>query len=264
MWSRRRHRFRQRHRHPDFVSAGNADLPDDELVIGLSINGEARAYPAGILYIRELVNDEVGGVPVVVSWCPLCYTARVHDRRIGGMTTVFGNQGALYKGAMTWFDHDTGTIWSQPLSKAIAGPRVGVSLDLIPAQLTTWRRWQRAFPHSRVLSVNQPTLPFKGQRSSTKHVVGVVIGDVAVAWPHTRFSGGEIVTELAGDFAIAVFRDPLTGAMRAADLRFSDGTLVSRESAPELIAKPEGLRELPVIVASRWGWVRFYGQNTLR
>ena len=52
---------------PDFVSAGNADLPDDELVIGLSINGEARAYPAGILYIRELVNDEVGGVPVVVS-----------------------------------------------------------------------------------------------------------------------------------------------------------------------------------------------------
>ena len=249
---------------PDFVSAANADLSDDELVIGLSINGEARAYPAGILYIRELVNDEVGGVPVVVSWCPLCYTAMVHDRRIGGTTTVFGNQGALYKGAMTWFDHDTGTIWSQPLGKAIAGPRVGVSLDLIPAQLTTWRRWRRAFPHSRVLSVNQPTLPFKGQRSGTKHVVGVVIGDVAVAWPHTRFSGGEIVTELAGDFAIAVFRDPLTGAMRAVDLRFSDGTLMSRESAPELIAKPEGLRELPVIVASRWGWVRFYGQNTLR
>ncbi len=249
---------------PDFVSAANADLPDDELVIGLSINGEARAYPAGILYTRELVNDEVGGAPVVVSWCPLCYTAMVHDRRIGGTTTVFGNQCALYKGAMTWFDHDTGTIWSQPLGKASAGPRVGVSLDLIPAQLTTWRRWQRAFPHSRVLSVKEPTLPFKGHRPGINHVVGVVVGNVAVAWPHNRLSGGEIVTESAGDFPIAVFRDPQTGAMRAADLRLSDGTPTSSESAPELMAKPDGLRELPVIVAFRWGWVRFCGQNTLR
>ena len=123
---------------PQFVPAADAHLPDDEpddeLVVGSSINGDARAYPAGILYTREMVNDVVGGVPVLVTWCPRCYTALVHDRRVDGATAVFGNQGALYKGAMTWFDHETGSIWSQPLGKAVVGPRSGVSLNLMPSQ----------------------------------------------------------------------------------------------------------------------------------
>ena len=71
---------------PQFVTAVNADLPNDELVIGLSINGDARAYPAGILYTREMVNDVVGAVPVLVTWCPRCYTALVHDRRVDDTT----------------------------------------------------------------------------------------------------------------------------------------------------------------------------------
>ena len=83
---------------PVFVPASKANLPDDELVIGLAIGDDARAYPAGILFFREMVNDRVNGIPVLVSWCPRCYTALVHDRRIDGEPLVFGNQGALYQG----------------------------------------------------------------------------------------------------------------------------------------------------------------------
>ena len=199
---------------PDFVSAANADLPDDELVIGLSINGEARAYPAGILYIRELVNDEVGGVPVVVSWCPLCYTAMVHDRRIGDTTTVFGNQGALYKGAMTWFDHDTGTIWSQPLGKAIAGPRVGVSLDLIPAQLTTWSQWRNDQPHTLALTSHAPAEAYKGQMPGRDHLVGITVAGDGAAWPYDAVADGQVVAGIVGDTNVAIWRDAVTNGVR--------------------------------------------------
>lgn len=169
---------------PQFVTAVNADLPNDELVIGFSINGDARAYPAGILYTREMVNDVVGGVPVLVTWCPRCYTALVHDRRVDGTTAVFGNQGALYKGAMTWFDHETGSIWSQPLGKALVGPRFGAALSLMPSQLTTWREWVKAHPETAVLTVAHPSPPFRGRRPGQEHVAGVIIGDTAAAWPY--------------------------------------------------------------------------------
>ena len=68
---------------PMFIDVAVTNLQDDELVIGLVVNGDARAYPLAILYNREMVNDVVGGVPVLVTWCPLCYTAMVHDRRVG-------------------------------------------------------------------------------------------------------------------------------------------------------------------------------------
>ena len=131
---------------PEFVAPEAAGWPEGEPVIGLALNGDARAYPAGILYRRELVNDVVGGVPVLVSWCPLCYTALAHERRLDAATPVFGNQGALYRGAMTWYDHATGSVWSQPLGAAIAGPQAGRRLALLPAQLTTWGQWRAAHP----------------------------------------------------------------------------------------------------------------------
>ena len=145
--------------HPKFVPHDESDLPHDELVIGLSIDGDARAYPAGLLYHREMVNDTVGGVPVLVTSCPLCYTALVHERRVDGNRVRFGNQGALHKGAMTWFDHATDSVWSQPFGEAIAGPLVGRTLELMPSQLTTWSQWLDANPESRVLVSDIPSIP---------------------------------------------------------------------------------------------------------
>ncbi len=259
---------------PMFIDVAVANLQEDEPVIGLAINGDARAYPLGILYNREMVNDVVGGVPVLVTWCPLCYTAMVHDRRIGDSAVVFGNQGALYKGAMTWYDHDTGSVWSQPLGAAIAGPRAGRALDLIPAQLTTWGHWNAAHPGAKLLSVAQPVQPFTGQLPGDRHVVGLVIGDDAAAWPYNDVAQAEVLSDVVGGIPVAIWSDSHTGAIRAADLRRADGTVAPPEEvladgvlAAETsvaIGTGGGLRELPATIVFRSAWTKFYPQSTLR
>ena len=228
---------------PEFAAASEASLPDDELVIGLSINGDARAYPAGILYTREMVNDVVGGAPVLVSWCPRCYTALVHRRPVDetGTTLVFGNQGALYQGAMTWYDHDSGSIWSQPLGMAIAGPAAGRTLSLLPSQLTTWQDWRAAHPDTLALVVDEPAPPFRGRRPGPEHVVGVVVGDAAAAWPYERVASGEPIHASVGEAAITLWLDDATGGIRA--------TATTANGIQ---------RELPTMIAYRQPWLKLY------
>ena len=228
---------------PRFVTAGDANLTGDELVIGLSINGDARAYPTGILFTRELVNDVVGNVPVLISWCPRCYAALVHDRRTDGAVATFGNQGALYRGAMTWFDHETGSIWSQPLGKALAGDRAGETLSLLPSYLTTWAEWRNDQPDTRVLAVSDPASAYTGRRPGEGHVVGVVVGDSAAAWPYPTIAGGATIQATVGGTPVIVWRDDQSGAVRAA---------TSSEPARE----PDV--EIPVMIAYRSAWLRFY------
>ena len=227
---------------PVFVPASAVNLPDDELVVGLAIDNDARAYPTGILFSREIVNDVVGGFPVLVTWCPRCYTALVHERRIHGSVLVFGNHGALYKGAMTWFDHDTGSVWSQPLGTAMAGPRVGAALSLIPSQITTWSDWRASQPETTVLVVDEPSQPFSGRRPGPDHVVGVVLRDVAAAVPYNDISpGGPVMIEVA-DTPVEIWRDPGSEAARAAVLDNSG----------------RRQREIPVLIAYRSAWLKFY------
>ena len=243
---------------PTFVPAGDAGIPDNELIIGLEIGGDARAYPAGILYHREMINDVVGGVPVLVSWCPLCYAAMVHDRRLNGSAARFGNQGALYKGAMTWYDHDTGSVWSQPLGQAIAGPRADARLETIPAQLTTWSNWIRTMPHSLVLTDNRGHQDFKGRLPGPDHVAGVTVDGSAVAWSYPDLLDGRIVSDAVSDVRVALWQDRGTGGMRAASLTLPNGKTAPAESAPRLVGLSNGLRELPVIIAYRSSWLRIY------
>ena len=252
---------------PQFVAAADADLADDALIIGLAVNGAARAYPLGILYRRELVNDVVGGVPVLVSWCPRCYTALAHDRRfdrrtrhndgapvsasaaVSAATAVFGNQGALYLGAMTWYDHDTGSVWSQPLGAAIAGPLAGAALRLLPAQLAEWGRWRAAYPDTLLLTPaddGAAAQPYRGRRLGDGQVVGVVIGGVARAWPYQLVVERGPVAGMVGDTPVVVWRDGATGAVRAA-AGGSDGGDGVADGA-----------ELPVIIADGTAWRRFY------
>ncbi len=224
---------------PEFLSADESDLPADELVIGLDINGEARAYPAGILYNREMVNDTIGGVPVLITWCPRCYTALVHDRSSHGAAHLFGNQGALYKGAMTWYDHATGSVWSQPTGEAIAGPMAGATLTLLPSQLTTWGEWLSANPASRVLASDIPSTPYSGRRPGEDHVAGVLVGEQAVAWPYRSILDAGSITTAIGGVNVTISVDEPTGAIRA-------------------VAGNGESRELPVIIAYRWAWEEFY------
>ncbi len=135
----------------------------DERVIGLVINGEARAYPINILSSQEIVNDEVGGEVVAVTWCPLCYTALVFSRNLPGQERIlsFGVSGKLLYNTLVMYDHQTESLWSQLYGAAVQGPLTGNSLALYPCLLTDWATWQAQYPASLVLSKRLTRLQFQ-------------------------------------------------------------------------------------------------------
>ncbi|WP_337862674.1 DUF3179 domain-containing protein [Nitrososphaera sp.] len=141
---------------PKFTSASGAGLEDGDLVIGLAIEGDAKAYPLKILVWHEIVNDVVGGEPVAVTYCPLCFTSQVFKRTLSGdessAAAEFGTSGKLYNSNLVMYDRSTESLWSQALGQAIAGERAGERLERVPFDLAQWGDWKRLYPQSRVLS----------------------------------------------------------------------------------------------------------------
>jgi Protein of unknown function (DUF3179) len=137
---------------PKFVSAEDAGLQDSDLVLGLNINGDIRAYPLNILVWHEIVNDEVGGTPVAVTYCPLCFTNQVFHRTIDNQTVEFGTSGKLYNSNLVMYDRTSESLWSQALSQAIVGEHAGKKLERIPFDVAFWREWKALYPESKVLS----------------------------------------------------------------------------------------------------------------
>ncbi|MDH5616098.1 MAG: DUF3179 domain-containing protein [Acidimicrobiia bacterium] len=107
----------------------------------------------------------------------MCGTAMVHRRELDGTTLVFGNQGALWGNVMTWWDHDTGSVWSQPLGEAILGPRAGARLELLSSTLTTWEAWRTSHPDSLALDVHGWATGFNLEQTA----VVVDLGDASAA-----------------------------------------------------------------------------------
>ena len=138
---------------PKLVSPEKAGyLQPASRVIGISLHGQARAYPVAILNWHEIVNDEIGGQRVAVTYCPLCGTAVAFDASIDGKPTDFGVSGLLYNSDVLLYDRDTESLWSQIMNQAISGTRVGKKLTPIPVSHTTWRDWLADHPDTRVLS----------------------------------------------------------------------------------------------------------------
>ncbi len=139
---------------PKFVSASNATWLDAnyDSVIGINLNGDARAYPLQILVWHEIVNDAVGGVPVAVTYCPLCYATAVYVRQVNGTTVTFGTSGKLYDNNLVMYDRLTNSLWSQIWGQAIAGSQSGQTLKRVPIDVTTWGQWKKLYPNTLVLS----------------------------------------------------------------------------------------------------------------
>lgn len=141
---------------PNFVSQQEAEewLNEREPVIALEINGEAKAYPIQILIWHEIVNDQLSGVPVSVTFCPLCYSAIVFDRRIDGKTHEFGVSGLLRHSDMIMFDRETESLWQQFSGEALVGDYTGEFLTIVPSQLISFDQFRKAYPNAPVLSKN--------------------------------------------------------------------------------------------------------------
>lgn len=135
---------------PAFVPAAEAALPDNEPVIGLVLDGDARAYPLRILIWHEIVNDVVGGVPVAVTYCPLCNTGLVFDRRVGDQVLAFGSTGKLRRSGLIMYDRTTESWWQQFVGEAIVGELTGTRLEMLPARLESFASFEARAPDGRV------------------------------------------------------------------------------------------------------------------
>ena len=139
---------------PQFVSANETEFGDNELIIGVYLNGEAKAYPYGIMNWHEIVNDTVGGVPVSVTYCPLCETNTVFIRKVNGKKTTFGVSGKLFHSCLVMYDRLTDSLWSQPWGMGVVGEQVDNHLERVLAYRTTLGEWKKKHPDTLVLSTD--------------------------------------------------------------------------------------------------------------
>ena len=138
---------------PEFITAEDSNnLSPTDRVVGIVLNGQARAYPINILNWHEIVNDNIAGQRVAITYCPLCGTAVAFDARIDGSATEFGVSGLLYNNDVLLYDRNTESLWSQILSEAISGELIGKKLSPLPISHTTWRDWHKKNPETLVLS----------------------------------------------------------------------------------------------------------------
>ena len=183
-------------------------LSNSDLVIGYASATGAYAYPIKILNLHEIVNDLIDGVPVLISYCPLCVSGIVHSREIEGRVLLFGNTSALYESDLVMYDHQTGSYWFQVLGEAIVGPLTGKRLTLLPSITITWGQWKELHPNTLVLSRDLGLLspsaydrdPFRGYDD--------VVNSGQFFFPRVRRQTGFQAASRREDFCFAGGREP--------------------------------------------------------
>ena len=225
---------------PKFETQAEASdwVSDNEPVIALEIDNEAKAYPLSILIWHEIANDNFGGIPVVVSFCPLCYSAIVYDRRVNGIAPHFGVSGLLRHSDMIMYDNATESYWQQFTGEAIVGDMVGAILEFIPSQIISFKQFKSAYPDGIVLSketgyerkygmnpyvgyddIDQKPFLYRNDIDErlppNEKVIAIMIGDIYKAYPYSITTDEHVIMDAVGDRQIAVFHSE--GAVSALD-----------------------------------------------
>jgi hypothetical protein len=215
---------------PQFISVSSAEdwLQDVEPIIRVQINGVAKAYPIQILMWHEIVNDEVGGEPITVTFCPLCNTGLAFRRLFEGEVLDFGTTGRLRFSNLIMWDRQTETWWQQATGEAIAGVHTGKNLDFVAAPIISWAQFKEAHPDGLVLSlntgfsrsygdnpyvgyddVNRPPFLYRGpilpdELPPVARILAVELGGESVAYPYQTLETIQVVNDTVGDEDIAV------------------------------------------------------------
>lgn len=200
---------------PTFIAVSEETrLRPTEPVIAVEFDGEApRAYPIRYLTWHEIVNDVVAGVPIAVTFCPLCNSAITFDRRVGGEVLTFGVSGKLRHSDMVMFDRETESWWQQAIGRGIVGEHRGSELETLPTWMESWEDFQARNPEGLVMdepgaarpygqnpyvrydSADSPFL-YSGERPP--HGIPPLVRVVRVgdrAWPMTRLAEAGEITE---------------------------------------------------------------------
>jgi hypothetical protein len=221
---------------PEFVGVEEADewLEDGEPVVVLEMGSEARAYPVQVMIWHEIVNDTVGGVPVSVTYCPLCNSAISYVREVDGHETTFGTSGRLYASALVMYDRATESLWTHFDGRAVVGVLTGHRLEPIASPLLAWEDFKAAHPDGMVLDRdatghNRPygTNPYVGydnpdefpfafrgtvddRARSMQRVVGVRTEEAARAWTLEAISADQVTAtnSTVGDEPVVILWTP--------------------------------------------------------
>lgn len=132
------------------------DFSENEPVIGVVINGRAKAYPLRILMWHEIVNDELAGVPISVTYCPLCNTSIVFDRSVNGQLLDFGTTGKLRHSDLVMYDRQTESWWQQYSGEAVVGRLTGTQLTILPSRLESLKAFKERAPTGLIQVPSQP------------------------------------------------------------------------------------------------------------
>lgn len=212
---------------PQFIGYDEASewLADTEPVMALEIEGDARAYPLSILTRHEIANDVVGGVPVAVTFCPLCNSGLVFDRRVDGEVYEFGVSGLLRNSDLIMYDRTTESLWQQFTGEGIVGDHAGDRLDFIPSSIVSYADFRAAYPDGVVLSNmgrsyganpyafydqgdSRPFL-FFGELDDRlpvmMRVVGLDFDGVGMAYPYDVLSEEQVVNDTVGGQPLVIF-----------------------------------------------------------
>ena len=144
---------------PSFIPAADElRIGDREPVITVEIDGETpRTYPVRYLTWHEIVNDEIGGIPVAVTFCPLCNSGMTFDRRVNGQVLSFGVSGKLRNSDMVMYDRETESWWQQATAEGIVGEMTGTELVQLPTWMESWAEFRARNPEGLVM--DQPGWP---------------------------------------------------------------------------------------------------------
>jgi hypothetical protein len=203
-------------------------MRDDEPVVSLELNGDARAYPLGILIGHEIVNDTVGGTPVTITYCPLCNSAIVFDRRSADRVLDFGTTGNLRNSDLVMWDRQTESWWQQITGEAIVGELTGSRLTFIPSQIVSWADFRATYANGQLLTRDTGSLrdydrpPYGGydlldsrpflfrgrtdpRLNAVERVLTLDVGGEAVAYPFALLAEHPVVNDTVGGQAVVVF-----------------------------------------------------------
>lgn len=194
--------------------ASETRIEPREPVITVEIKGQVpRAYPIRYLTWHEIVNDKVGGVPIAVTFCPLCNSGMVFDRRIGGKLRQFGVSGKLRNSDMVMYDVETESWWQQAIGTGIVGAHKGEVLKQLPSWMESWAEfkarnpdglvmdepdWGRSYGRNPYVSYDSSARPFLYGGELPPHGIPPLMRVVRVgkrAWPMSRLSAEAEVRE---------------------------------------------------------------------
>ena len=183
---------------------------------------------------------------------------------------------------MTWYDHETGSIWTQPWGRALTGEMKGTQLQIVPFSLVPWKTWRAEHPDTLALKTEGVSFS-RPEQARNGFVAGVAIGEAARAYPYLDLADAVVVEDVLGGVPLVIHTNPNTKSIHMYISRLSDGTLLSFVGDAETLTDLEtgsmwdpvrglavegelagqALRQIPYISAFDWAWFDFYPHSDL-